>query len=42
MLGNRAHQAGAKPDRTARMAEIFLFGNKATDEEMATRSSAGS
>jgi len=23
------------------MAEIFLFGNKATDEEMATRSSAG-
>jgi len=24
------------------MAEIFLFGNKATDEEMATRSSAGS
>jgi Ca2+-binding EF-hand superfamily protein len=41
MLGNRAQQAGAKPDRTARMAEIFLFGNKATNDEVATRASAG-
>ena len=41
MLGNRAQQAGAKPDRTARMAEIWLFGNKATNVEMATRASAG-
>ena len=41
MLGTRAQQAGAKPDRTARMAEIYLFGNKATDEEMASRTSAG-